>query len=89
MRARMTLALLAAAAAVVPLAAVSAGPASAAVRPACPGTHPVMLYVTDDVTVTPVCAATGTVLKAIKTGPDLSVSWPPRTGRPCTSATTA
>jgi len=43
MRARITLALLAAAAAVVPLAAVSAGPASAAVRPACPGTHPVML----------------------------------------------
>src|SRR5271166_6150247 len=69
MRARITLALLAVAAAVVPLAAVSAGPASPAVRPTCPGTHPVMLYVTDDFTVTPVCAATGTVLKAITTGP--------------------
>ena len=64
MRSRMTLALLAAAAAVVLLAAVSTLPASAAVRPACPGTHPVMLYVTDDVTVTPVCAATGTVAQS-------------------------
>jgi DNA-binding beta-propeller fold protein YncE len=42
---------------------------SAAVRLACLGTHPVMLYVTDDVTVTPVCATTGTVLNAMKTGP--------------------
>ena len=71
MRPRITLTLLAAAAALAPLAPVSAGPASAAERPACRGTHQVMLYVVNQARflVTPARAATGTVLKDIKTQP--------------------
>src|SRR5512135_1797724 len=71
MHPRITLVVLAAAAVLAPLAPGGAGPVGSAARPAChEQAHPLTLYVVNSGSnlVTPVRAATGTVLKDSKTG---------------------